>query len=463
VVFTDWKFFVFFLMVFSVHWSLRDNGWRKLWLLAASVVFYAAWDWRFLGLVLLVICNTYAVTLLVDRSGSPPWRRRILTAGIVVSLGVLGMFKYYNFFVGSLAEIAPINLPMREVVLPIGISFYTFHSLSYMIDTYRRNIVPTRSFLDVALYILLFPQLVAGPIVRATDLLPQMQARRSYAAIDFKLLLTLFLIGYFKKAVISDNLSPGVDAFFAAPDKYGAGDALEAIFFYATQIYCDFSGYTDMAIAVAGLLGYRLRPNFDHPYLAPNLLAFWRRWHMSLSSWLRDYLYIPLGGNRGGALRQVRNVLITMLLGGLWHGASWNFVIWGGLHGIGLVVCRAWQEFQERYRPGFKPHYSLAGNVLTFVFVCFAWVFFRSSDFGIAAAVIGRFSMWTAPSLVIWQYALLLAASLLAAHVVFYRIDVAAAATRINDNIFACGYGAVIALILPFVNVAVQPFIYFQF
>jgi alginate O-acetyltransferase complex protein AlgI len=200
-------------------------------------------------------------------------------------------------------------------------------------------------------------------------------------------------------------------------------------------------------------------PRAAAPYLAPNLIEFWRRWQMSLSSWLRDYLYIPLGGNRGGALRQVRNVLITMLLGGLWHGASWNFVVWGGLHGAGLVVCRTWQRTQERYRPA----YSLAGNLLTFVFVCFAWIFFRSPDFGTAAAVLGRFRVLALPSLLSWQYALALGAALLAAHVLFYRIEVPAAATKINDSIFACGYGATVALILPFVNVAVQPFIYFQF
>ena len=268
MVFTDWKFFVFFLIVFSVYWLIRGNSGRKLWLFASSVVFYAAWDWRFLGLVLLVICNTYAVTLLVHHSGSESWRRGILTTGIAVSLSVLGAFKYYNFFVDSLAQIAPMDLPTREIVLPIGISFYTFHSLSYMIDTYRRNIVPTRNFVDVALYILFFPQLVAGPIVRATDLLPQMRTARSFAAIDFKLLLTLFLIGYFKKAAISDNLSPIVEAFFAAPDKYGAGDAVEAVLFYATQIYCDFSGYTDAARGIAKCLGFELALNFNLPYFA---------------------------------------------------------------------------------------------------------------------------------------------------------------------------------------------------
>jgi alginate O-acetyltransferase complex protein AlgI len=251
--------------------------------------------------------------------------------------------------------------------------------------------------------------------------------------------------------------------FFASPTKFSAADAAEAIILYATQIYCDFSGYTDMAIALAGMLGYQLKPNFNHPYLAPNLVDFWRRWHMSLSFWLRDYLYIPLGGNRGGALFQARNVLITMLLGGLWHGASCTFVVWGGLHGIGLVVCRAWQGMRKRYRPGYKPHYSVTANLVTFVFVCIAWIFFRSPDFANAATVIGRFQVFTLPTLLTWQDALVLGAALLAAHVLFHQIDLAAALSRINDLVFACALGATVALILPFVNVAVRPFIYFQF
>jgi alginate O-acetyltransferase complex protein AlgI len=464
MVFTDWKFFVFFLIAFSVYWSIPSNFWRKIWLLACSVVFYAAWDWRFLGLVVLVIVNTYAVTLAVDRSSQTARRKAILTAGIVVSLSVLGFFKYYNFFVDSLGQIAPVDLALRGLVLPIGISFYTFHSLSYMIDTYRQKIVPTRNFTDVALYILFFPQLVAGPIVRATDLLPQMRTARRFAAADFKLFLALFLIGYFKKAVVSDNISPLVDAFFASPSEYGAGDVAEAVILYATQIYCDFSGYTDMAIAAAGMLGYQLKPNFNHPYLAPNLVDFWRRWHMSLSSWLRDYLYIPLGGNRGGALFTARNILITMLLGGLWHGASWNFVAWGGLHGVGLIGCRAWRAMRERYRPGYKPHYSVTANVATFLFVCFAWIFFRSPNFTNAAAVIDSFGVLAPPTLLAWQYALPLGVALLAVHVFFYRIKLSPEAfANITDPVFAGAFGAAIAVILPFVNVAVKPFIYFQF
>jgi alginate O-acetyltransferase complex protein AlgI len=461
MVFTDGKFFVFFLIVFSGYWALRSNAWRKGWLLLASMLFYATWDWRFLFLVLVVIVNTYAITLLTANNPNPLYRRIILTAGIVVSLGILGVFKYYNFFVESLSQLVDVGLVTRTIVLPIGISFYTFHSLSYMIDTYRGKIVPTRNLGDVALYILFFPQLVAGPIVRATDLLPQMRLAQTFASIDFKFCLTLFLLGYFKKAVISDNISSLVDLFFAHPSEYGAADAATAVFFYAVQIYCDFSGYTDMAIATAGMLGYELKPNFAHPYLAAHLIDFWRRWHISLSSWLRDYLYIPLGGNRGGPWFQARNLALTMLLGGLWHGASWTFVVWGGLHGLGLVVCRAW--FAMLGVDDRKVGYSVLGNLLTFLWVCFAWIFFRASTFADAWVVLGRFTVVSPPVLLAWQHIVPISLALVVVHVLFHLIDLKTIVARSNEIVFACCYGAAVALVLPFVNIAVKPFIYFQF
>ncbi len=308
MIFTDWKFFIFFGCAFTVYWIIKSNMLRKFWLLACSVVFYASWDWRFLSLIFFVIANTYAVTLLVAAINDPKWRHGILVAGISISLGVLGIFKYYNFFIDSLSAWMDIPVRIQNIILPIGISFYTFHSLSYMIDTYRRKIVPTTNLADVALYILFFPQLVAGPIVRATDLLPQMRTARSIGNVQYKFFLLMFLVGYFKKAVISDNLSPFVDAFYVNVGSYGAADAVIASLYYGVQIYCDFFGYTDMAIATAGVLGYQLKPNFYFPYLARNVIEFWHRWHISLSLFLRDYLYIPLGGNRGDFLFQGRNV-----------------------------------------------------------------------------------------------------------------------------------------------------------
>jgi D-alanyl-lipoteichoic acid acyltransferase DltB (MBOAT superfamily) len=460
MIFTDAKFFAFFPLTFAVYWWLGDNRSRKQWLLICSVIFYAAWDWRFLGVVLAVILNTYFVTRLVGEWAPERWRGRILTAGIAISLAVLGFFKYYNFFADSLARVTPVSIGMRDIVLPIGISFYTFHSISYMIDSYQRKIAPAREFVDVALYILFFPQLVAGPIVRATDLLPQLRESRSIASVNFKYQLTLFLIGYFKKAVISDNLSPAIDRFFAHPAGFGAGDATLAVVFYAVQIYCDFSGYTDMAIAIAGMLGYQLKPNFAHPYLASNLNEFWRRWHMSLTGWFRDYVYFPLsltGVMRG---RWPLVLLVTFLITGLWHGASWTFVFWGGLHGLGLILHRVVQTFRSAET---KPRYSIAGNLLTFAFVCFAWIFFRAPDFATAAAVLGRFAVPTLPTLVALAPAAVALAAFVAVHVLSYRVDLNTVLARTDDFVFAAAYGAAAALVLPFVNVAVKPFIYFQF
>jgi D-alanyl-lipoteichoic acid acyltransferase DltB (MBOAT superfamily) len=466
MIFTDWTFFVFFAAVSLVYWDIPSNSWRKIWLLAASCVFYAAWDWRFLGLVLLVIVNTYIVTLTLTltltRKADDRHRRAILTAGIVTSLGVLGFFKYFNFFAGTISSVFGAPRLVVDILLPVGISFYTFHSLSYMIDTYRRKIIPTRNVVDVALYILFFPQLVAGPIVRATDLLPQMRELRSLSGVDARHYLLMFLVGYFKKAVISDNVVRFVDPFFSHPAQYGGGDALLAVLSYTTQIYCDFSGYTDMAIAVAGLLGYQLKPNFNHPYLAANLIDFWRRWHISLSFWLRDYLYFPLGGNRGGSWMQARNIAITMLLGGFWHGAAWTFVAWGGLHGVGLIGCHAWRRWQKHSDRDVGA-YSLAGNLITFSWVTFAWIFFRATSFTDARTIIQCFGSFSLPTLAPWQYAVPAAAALVALHVSFYRLDLKAIAAKTHDGVFAAFYGAAVAVLLPFINVKMEPFIYFQF
>jgi alginate O-acetyltransferase complex protein AlgI len=459
VLFTDWKFFVFFAVVLAVYWPLRLNALRKSLLLIASAFFYAMWDWRFLGLVALVIANTYIVTLLVVRVQGEFARRAVLTAGITASLAVLGFFKYWNFFADSVSSVFGGHFTL-SILLPVGISFYTFHAMSYMIDSYRGKIVPTWNLADVALYLLFFPQLIAGPIVRANDLLPQMRSARTIKAEQARYFLILFLVGFFKKAVVSDNIAAYVDLFFSAPQGYGAIDATTAVLFYAVQIYCDFSGYTDMAIAAAGLLGYELKPNFAHPYLAPNLTEFWRRWNMSLSFWLRDYLYIPLGGNRGSFVFQARNILITMLLGGLWHGASWTFVVWGLLHGLGLIVHHAY-----RLRSGRKQEarYTLVGNLLTFIFVCFAWIFFRSPSFQEAWQILGRFADPSPAKLLSWPWALAIMVTLAALHVLFYGLNLRALAAGMNRIGFAVSYAGAVAMILPFVNVAIRPFIYFQF
>ena len=312
----------------------------------------------------------YFVGAMLARTENPGRRRGWLILSLCANLGTIAFFKYYNFFVTSAAALLawlglPASLHTLNIIIPVGVSFYTFHSMSYTIDVYRGRLKPVSSILDLACFIGFFPQMVAGPIVRASTFLPQLQTTRRFADVDVRGALVLFLTGFIKKACIADAVAPFVDRYFEAPWNFTMASAWVAVLFYAIQIYCDFSGYTDMAIATAGLLGYELPVNFRFPYFARNISDFWHRWHISLSSWLRDYLYIPLGGNRGPAWFVYRNIMITMLLGGLWHGGAWTFVIWGGLHGLALIVHRAWQrrtssrqdvlpsadEMQKRGRP----------------------------------------------------------------------------------------------------------------
>jgi alginate O-acetyltransferase complex protein AlgI len=480
MLFVDPLFLVFLVIVLSVYWSLRSNTWRKAFLLLVSFVFYGFWDWRFVGLLLFSSGFNFLAGAAIDRTVAPHRRRWWLIAGIAVNLGVLGLFKYLGFFADSARELLrffgqDMSFAMAHIVLPVGISFFTFHGLSYLIDIYRGKIASNRGPLDFFLYMAFFPQLVAGPIVRAAKFMPQMRRLRSVSMRRFKFLIALFLVGFFKKAIVSDSIAPTIDQVFAAPALFDAHAHLLAVVLYAIQIYCDFSGYTDMAIAVAGMLGYRFPQNFAAPYLATSISDFWRRWHMSLSSWLRDYLYIPLGGNRHGELKTYRNLFLTMGLGGLWHGASWNFLVWGLMHGSALSVERFWHEHvATRYR---KPGGSDAGRfslsnltatgakwALTFGLVCAAWVLFRSQSFADAAYMIGSMlglrsggsqsvtTAWWAVIAILW-----------AIHYANWRRDL------VRRMVFmpAAGVAAVcavqaaaIVLLQPQVT---TPFIYFQF
>ena len=343
MLFTELRFLAFFLVVFAVHWTLRGLRTRKTWLLLCSYAFYAGWDWRFLGLILGSTLVDYFAGIGIQDAKTDSHRRWWLRLSLVANLGILGFFKYYDFFVESAGSLLQAfgfepHLSTLGLILPVGISFFTFQTMSYSLDIYYRRLEPTRSLLDVALFVGFFPQLVAGPIVRASEFLPQLKRRPVFQDIAFRSALLLFLLGFIKKSCISDNLAPMVDAYYADPTLYAASAAWIAVPGYAIQVYCDFSGYSDMAIACASMLGYRLCLNFDGPYLATSLRDLWRRWHISLSTWLRDYLFIPLGGSRGGSFATGRNLAITMVLGGLWHGAAWKYVICGGLHGVGLVA-----------------------------------------------------------------------------------------------------------------------------
>ena len=394
-------FAIFFLLVLPVSWALMPHvhRWRPF-MIAASYVFYAWWDWRFV--FLLAGCTLWNQVLAVRIWGARDRHRRTLLLAVALAgnLGVLGYFKYYDFFVSSsenLASVVGLDLPLslRSIVLPVGISFYTFMAISYVVDAYRGEFAPT-TLEKFAVYLSFFPHLVAGPIVRPAELIPQLDTARDARRVDTSLAFYLIATGLFKKVVIANFLADAiVDDVFGAPNQHSSLEILIGVYAYAVQIYADFSGYTDMAIGIALLLGFAFPQNFDSPYAATSLQDFWRRWHMTLSRWLRDYVYIPLGGNRKGTLLTYRNLMLTMLLGGLWHGAAWTFVVWGGIHGVGLALERWW-----RARPGYVEPPSTFwsrtwARVATFHVVCLAWIFFRADSFGRAWDMItGLFTRW---------------------------------------------------------------------
>ncbi len=396
------QFAIFFAIVLPTSWLLahRRITWR-VFIIIASYVFYGAWDWRFVFLLAGSTLLNQIAAVAIHRSREQWKRTTVLAIAVAVNLGLLAWFKYYDFFVNtsnSLFDTLGLDwqLPLRRLILPVGISFITFQALSYVIDTWRDRVEPT-SMLDFSVYLSFFPHLIAGPIVRASEFLPQLRTRLDPRNVDTGLAFWLIGAGLFKKVVISSYVSSTiVDPVFGFPNQHGSLDTLLGIYGYAIQIYADFSGYTDMAIGLALLLGFRFPQNFDSPYAADSLQDFWRRWHMTLSRWLRDYLYIPLGGNRRGKARGYVNLAATMLLGGLWHGASWTFVVWGGLHGVGLAVER-WRADLAKSRPP-RPEPTPARRiwtaiwkrVLTFNLVCLGWVFFRADTFTNAFDVLGR-------------------------------------------------------------------------
>jgi len=384
MLFNSLDFIVFFSVVYGLYLFLNHRG-QNVLLLVASNFFYGCWDWRFLSLLWLTIVIDYYCGLKIHHSTDERVRRRFIVFSMVSNLGVLFFFKYFGFFADSAQVLfqrfgVELDWVTLNIVLPVGISFYTFQSMSYTLDVYRRQLTPTANFIDFVVFVTYFPQLVAGPIERASHLLPQVQLPRiiKYAMIREGAWLVLF--GYFKKVVIADNMAPLVAAVFDHPEgAHGLSIAL-AIVAFALQIYGDFSGYTDIARGISKMMGFDIMLNFRMPYFALNPQDFWSRWHISLSTWLRDYLYIPLGGNRGGVYSTYRNLSLTMLLGGLWHGAAWHFVAWGVYHGFLLIVHRSMRPLLELIRPTSsfgQRFWWLARMAMFFAFTCFGWLLFR--------------------------------------------------------------------------------------
>jgi alginate O-acetyltransferase complex protein AlgI len=400
MLFNSVDFAIFLPVVFVLYWSLNSRGLRvqNLFLVAASYTFYGWWDWRYLGLVIFSTVVGYGSGLGIGRAQDKRTRELWLLASVVINLGLLGCFKYFNFFVESFSAAftmlgAELGAQSLNLVLPIGISFYTFQTLSYSIDVYRKRIEPTSDYIAFSAFHSFFPQLVAGPIERATNLLPQFYVRRSFeyaAAVDG---LRQILWGLFKKVVIADSCAQFANTIFNNSAEYSGSTLLLGALFFSIQIYGDFSGYSDIAIGTARLFGFRLMQNFAFPYFSRDIAEFWRRWHISLSTWFRDYLYIPLGGSRGGAWMQARNVLIIFLASGLWHGANWTFVIWGALNALYYLPVlllqrnRANLEIVAKGRLLPSPG-ELAAMGVTFSLTVFAWIFFRAASVGHALSYI---------------------------------------------------------------------------
>lgn len=392
MLFDTLDFAVFLPIVFAIYWMLNKGKiiYQNLFILLASYVFYGWWDWRFLLLILFSTFTDYFIGILLDKTDNRQKRKLLLWISIGVNLGFLGFFKYYNFFLDNFvnsfaffgSEINPSGL---NIILPVGISFYTFQTMSYTIDIYRRKLHATKDFIAFAAFISFFPQLVAGPIERATRLLPQFFVKRKFEysmAVDG---VRQILWGLFKKIVIANNFAFYVNEIFGNYDQYSGSTLLLGAVFFAIQIYGDFSGYSDIAIGTAKLFGFNLMQNFAFPYFSRDIAEFWRRWHISLSTWFRDYLYIPLGGSRGGNLKKIRNVFVIFLVSGFWHGANWTFIVWGGLNAIYFLPLLLMQKNRnhldviahDRTLPSFKEFFQI---ILTFGLTTIAWVFFRSEN-----------------------------------------------------------------------------------
>ena len=472
------SFAIFFMVVLPVSWLLMQRRFHwQLFIIAASYFFYGYYDWRFCFLLLGSTVVNQIVALQIHSSQNERTRRAWLTVGIVANLGALSYFKYYGFFVSNATNLfARLGLGVSPAIvtaaLPIGISFFTFQAMSYIIDVYRRTFEPT-GFFEFAVYLSFFPHVVSGPIVRAAEFLPQLRERHDPRKVDSSRAFFLIFMGLFKKVVIANFLGANlVDIVFANPRQHSSLEVLVAVYAYAIQIYADFSGYTDMAIGLALLLGFRFPQNFDGPYTAESLQDFWRRWHMTLSRWLRDYLYIPLGGGRGKEWQTYRNIMITFLLGGLWHGASWTFVVWGGIHGLFLSYEHWRQARRARHVHHLEPPDTGLRRALRrfaiFQVVCLAWIFFRADTFKNAADVLTRIfdpAHWgQGAPLVTGGVLLAILAGLLEQYI---PKDALARAMSAFSRLTPVGQGLVLGFALLITNSmgprGVAPFIYFRF
>lgn len=472
LIFNSGLFLFLFTGFLWIYISLSETHRPKLiFVTLFSLYFYYKSSGGYFVLLLFATAIDFTLAKLIYASKNQWYRKFYIVLTLVVNLGMLGYFKYTNFLLGAFFSMRGVAFQPLDIFLPVGVSFFTFQSLSYTLDVYRGTLKPVDNILDYAFFVSFFPQLVAGPIVRASDFLPQINKPTLVTAEMFGRAVFLIGCGLFKKAVISDYISTNfVDRVFDAPSLYSGVENLFAVYGYALQIYCDFSGYSDMAIGLALLLGFQFPLNFDSPYQSKNITEFWRRWHISLSTWLRDYLYISLGGNRKGKARTYLNLMITMLLGGLWHGASWRFIVWGGLHGAGLMLHKVYRTLVPRDRS----EYSFAKNFLrvfaTFHFVCFCWIFFRAADMETVGEILGQIffhlNLAVLPEFVA-GYKVVMMLMVVGYLLHFIPRDAELAAQETVTRMSLAGKAAfmisVIILVIQTKASGIQPFIYFQF
>jgi len=380
--------FTIFIIVYSFIYQYKSA--RTIYVIIFSFYFYYKSSGFYLVILLFSILLDYLIAWYIHLQQDEKERKFWMIFSVCANIGLLCYFKYTKFFIENYSFLTGKAIPLSEIFLPIGISFYTFQTISYVVDVYNKKIEPAKNLWDYAFYMCFFPHLVAGPIVRASHFLPQIYKKLEIKRDEISEGIYLILKGLIKKAIIADYVSQYADLVFGSPSGYSGFENLIAIYAYTLQIYCDFSGYTDMAMGFAKLMGFDLGINFNSPYKANNLTDFWRRWHISLSSWLRDYVYIPLGGNKKGEVRQNLNLFATMLIGGLWHGASWKFVFWGALHGLGLVINKQWDKYFSNHKISKYRFTKILSWLITFHFVAFLWVFFRADNFNTALIVIQK-------------------------------------------------------------------------
>lgn len=469
MIFNSGEFFVLFTVFLLVYGMVyRYRLVVSLWVIAFSFFFYYKSSGLYFFLLIFAVFKDFYLALLIKHPKYGKYHKWWVLLSVASSLGILGYYKYTNLLLGTFANIVENNFQPLDIFLPIGISFFTFQSISYILDVNSNKVAPTTRILDYAFYLSFFPQLVAGPIVKANHFLPQLQRKINPTRREIYAGFYFIILGLIKKAVIADYIAQYNDIVFANPANYSGFENLMAVYGYTLQIYCDFSGYSDMAIGLGMMMGFDLGVNFRLPYQSKNIAEFWRRWHISLSTWLRDYLYIPLGGNRKGKLRTYINLFITMLLGGLWHGASWKFVFWGGLHGVGLAVHRALKPWLKRIPDNFGV--KALTWFITFHFVVFLWIFFRAVDFQTAWDMINQilFQMdvsYFMPFLEARDTFVVLFLIGIAMHAIPLQWNDMLAERFVNTPYWVKLAVFIIAvqLVIQFQTEDVQPFIYFQF